>query len=281
VTSDAMVRRDPGAWPLRRRQAWQTMRMELARTFTLWGSFRLLFLAFAPAFIIAAHAIKDRHCNLQEETLIIGGIIQLYYVRFGVFFGCLGIFVRLLRGELAERTLHYWFLAPVRREVLIVGKFLAGTLTTVTVFGAGILASFSLMYVHFDAGQDFVLNGPGLAHLRAYLLVATLACLGYGAVFLAMSLIFKNPIVPAVVLLFWEGINGVLPVWLKRFSVTYYLKPLFPVELPIEGILGLFTVVAEPTPPWLAVSGLLVFAGLVLAFACWRVRRLEALYSTD
>ena len=281
MTSDAMVSRDPGAWPLRRRQVWETMRTELARTFTLWGSLGLVFLALAPAFIIAAHAIHDRHCNLHEETLIIGGIIQLYYVRFGIFFGCLGIFVRLVRGELAERTLHYWFLAPVRREVLIVGKFLAGVLTTVTVFGAGILTSFCLMYVHFDAGRDFVLNGSGLAHLRAYLLVATLACLGYGAVFLAMSLLFKNPIVPAVVLLFWEGINGILPAWLKRFSVTYYLKPLFPVELPIQGILGLFTVVAEPTPPWLAVSGLLLFAVLVLAFACWRVRRLEVLYSSD
>jgi ABC-type transport system involved in multi-copper enzyme maturation permease subunit len=276
-----MVRRDPVAWPLRRRQAWQTMRLELARTFTLWGSLRLLCLAFAPALIIAAHAMRDERCNLHEETLIIGGIIQLYYVRFGIFFGCLGIFVRLVRGELAERTLHYWFLSPVRREVLVVGKFLAGTLATASVFGAGILTSFCLMYAHFDAGRDFALNGPGLGHLRAYLLVALLACLGYGAVFLAMSLIFKNPIVPAVVLLFWEGINGVLPVWLKRFSVTYYLKPLFPVELPVEGILGLFTVVAEPTPAWLAVTGLLLFAALVLAFACWRIRRLEVLYSTD
>jgi hypothetical protein len=96
-----------------------------------------------------------------------------------------------------------------------------------------------------------------------------------------MSLLFKNPIVPAVVLLFWELINGVLPVWLKRFSVTYYLKPLFPVELEVQGVLGLFTVVAEPTPPWLAVSGLLLFAALVLTFACWRIRRLEVLYSSD
>ena len=70
------------------------------------------------------------------------------------------------------------------------------------VFGTGILASFSLMYVHFDAAKNFVLNGPGLVHLRVYLLVATLACLGYGAVFLAMSLLFKNPIVPALVVLF-------------------------------------------------------------------------------
>jgi len=281
VTSDAAVRADPGLWPLRRRQAWQTIRMELLRNFSAWSSLRLLFLAFAPAFIIAAHAMKDRRCTLPEETVILGGIIQLYYVRFGVFFGCLAIFVRLVRGELAERTLHYLFLAPVRREVLVVSKFLAGALTTVTVFGAGILASFALMYVHFDAGHDFVLHGPGLAHLRAYLLVAALACLGYGAVFLAMSLLFKNPTVPAVVVLFWEVINGVLPVWLKRLSVTYYLKPLFPVELPIQGILGLFTVVAEPTPPWLAVTGLLVFTALVLAFACWRVRRLEVLYSSD
>ena len=281
MTSETVVRPDLGTWPLRRRQAWQTIRMELARTFTLWGSVRLLFLAFAPAFIIAAHAMQDQRCDLAEETLILGGIIQLYYVRFGIFFGCLGIFVRLVRGELAERTLHYWFLAPVRRELLVLGKFLAGVLTTVLVFGAGILACFCLMYVHFDAGHDFVRNGPGLAHLRAYLLVATLACLGYGAVFLATSLLLKNPIVPAVVLLFWELINGVLPVWLKRVSVTYYLKPLFPVELPIQGFLGLFTVVAEPTPPWLAVSGLVAFAALVLGFVCWRIRRLEVLYSTD
>jgi ABC-type transport system involved in multi-copper enzyme maturation permease subunit len=266
---------------LRRRQVRETVRQELARTFTLWGGLRLLFLAFAPAFIIAAHALQDVRCNLDEETLIIGGIIQLYYVRFGIFFGCLGIFVRLVRGELAEHTLHYLFLAPMRRELLLIGKFLAGVLTTVTVFGAGILASFWLMYAHSSAGQDFVRYGPGLAHLRAYVLVAALACIGYGAVFLAMSLLFKNPIVPAVVLLFWEGINGALPVWLKRVSVTYYLKPLFPVELPIEGFLGLFTVVAEPTPAWLAVSGLLLFAALVLAFACWRIRRLEVLYSTD
>jgi hypothetical protein len=33
--------------------------MELLRTFPGWGSLRLLFLAFAPAFIITAHAIQD------------------------------------------------------------------------------------------------------------------------------------------------------------------------------------------------------------------------------
>jgi hypothetical protein len=84
-----------------------------------------------------------------------------------------------------------------------------------------------------------------------------------------------------VVLLLWEGIIGALPVWLKRLSVTHYLKPLFPVELPVGGWLRLFTVVAEPTPAWLAGGGLLLFSLVLLAFACWRIRRLEVLYSSD
>lgn len=275
-----IVRATPG-WPLRRLQLWQVMRTELGRTFNFWRSLWLLMLAFAPTAVITAHAVHDRRCNLEQETLILAAIVQAYYVRFGVFFGCLWIFMRLVRGEVAERTLHYSFLAPVRREVLIVGKFLAGVVATVLVFSAGVLASFALMYAHFPAGRDFVAHGAGLGHLQAYLLVTALACVGYGSVFLALSLVFKNPIVPAVVLLVWEGINGVLPAWLKRLSVTFYLKPLFPVELPVDGILGLFTVVAEPVPTWLAVAGLLGFASLVVVFACWRMHRIEISYSTD
>ena len=261
-------------------QAWAVMRMELRRSVS-WRSFWVIAMAFAPTVIIAAHAIEDHSHRLEDHTLIINGILQIYYVRCGIFFGCLGIFLRLVRGEVAERTLHYLFLAPVRREALVVGKFLAGALTTTLVFGTGVLASFLLMYGHFGEGRLFLAHGPGLAHLRLDLLVVVLACLGYGAVFLAFSLLFKNPVVPAVLLAFWEGVNGALPAWLKHFSVTFYLKPLFPVELPMKGILSLFTVVAEPTPVWLAVSGLFAFTGLVVAFACWRMRRIEVSYSSD
>jgi ABC-type transport system involved in multi-copper enzyme maturation permease subunit len=285
MTSDAIVRAEPGewsgGWPLRRRQLGSVMRLELGRSLSTWGWLALLFLAFAPTFIIGAHALHDRTCNLPEETLVLAGIVQFFYLRVGIFFGCLGVFMRTIRGEASARTLHHLFLAPVRRELLVAGKFAAGVLTTSLVFGAGVLASFTLMYAHFAAGRHFALEGPGLAHLRAYLLLTTLACVGYGAVFLAMSLVFRNPIIPAVLLLLWEGIGGALPVWLKRFSVTHYLKALVPVELPVEWISGLFTVVTEPMPPWAAVSGLLAFTAGALAFACWRIRRVEINYSTD
>jgi ABC-type transport system involved in multi-copper enzyme maturation permease subunit len=115
-------------------QAWAVARMELRRGIS-WRSLWIIVMAFAPVVIIAAHAIQDHTHPLQEETLILNGIVQIYYVRFGIFFGCLGLFLRLVRGEVAERTLHYLFLAPLRREALLVGKFVAGVLTTVLVFG--------------------------------------------------------------------------------------------------------------------------------------------------
>ncbi len=264
------------------RQVLEVMRLELGRSAS-WRSLWILLVAFSPLVIIGAHAVFDAraHHRLEDETLILSGIMEIYYVRCGIFFGCLGLFLRLVRGEVAERTLHYVFLAPLRREALIVGKFLAGAVVSVLVFGTAVTAAYLLMYGHFAEGRALLVSGSGFAHLRMYLLVAALACLGYGAVFLAFSLLFKNPIVPAVMLVLWEGVNAALPVWLKHLSVTFYLKPLFPVELPAFGILRLFTVVAEPTPPWLAVSGLLVFTGLVVAFACWQVRRIEVSYSTD
>jgi ABC-type transport system involved in multi-copper enzyme maturation permease subunit len=262
------------------RQAWAVARMELRRGVS-WRSLWVILMAFAPVVIIAAHALEDHTHRLEEETLILNGIVQIYYVRFGIFFGCLGIFLRLVRGEVAERTLHYLFLAPLRREALLVGKFLAGVLTTVLVFGTSVTASVLLVYGHFGEGRMVLAHGPALAHLRLDLLVVVLACLGYGAVFLAFSLLFKNPVVPAVILVFWEGVNGALPAWLKHLSVTFYLKPLFPVELPMKGVLSLFTVVAEPTPRWLAVTGLFVFTALVVAFACWRMKRMEVSYSSD
>jgi ABC-type transport system involved in multi-copper enzyme maturation permease subunit len=255
--------------------------MELGRNRSAWRNLWLPCMAFSPVFIFGIHGLRAGSCERADETLMLAAVIQLYYLRFAIYFGCLGIFMRLVGGEVTERTLHYLFMAPVRRELLVLGKFLAGTLITVLVFGAGVLLSFVLTYGHFAAGREFLFHGAGPDHLRAYLLAAALGCVGYGSVFLAMSLLVRNPVGPAVVLLLWEGINGVLPVWLKRFSVSYYLQPLLPAELPPQGFLALFTVVSEPMTPGVAVAGLLAFAGLVLVFACWRIRRFEVSYSVD
>jgi ABC-type transport system involved in multi-copper enzyme maturation permease subunit len=273
-------------WPLWRRQILAIWRLEIGRNLFAPIGLWVFFLAFAPAVIAGAHSVREAlrpgACSFAHDTEILALIFQLFYLRLAFFFGCLGIFVRLFRGEMVDRTLHYHLLAPLRREVLVVGKFLAGSLGSATVFVAGGATTFTLMYAHHGSDATaFLLHEQGLLHLGAYLGVTVLGCLGYGAVFLALSLIFKNPVLAAVVFLGWESIAGMLPAALQYLSVAFYLKPLFPVEAPVVGFSGLFTVVVEPIPVWLAVVCLLLYSLAVVTVAAVRIRYVEIDQGTD
>ena len=194
----------------------------------------------------------------------------------------MAVFTWLFRGEIVERTLHYQFLAPVRREVLVVGKFLAGAVVATALFETAVLACVFLMYSRFgSAGKSYVFDGPGLGQLESYLLVTALACLGYGAAFLALSLLFKNPIIPGVVIMGWETIAPIFPAWAQRLSVTFYLKQLCPVSLPIRGPLAIFTIVAEPVSPFIAALGLLSLTIAILALSCFLIHRMEITYTAE
>jgi ABC-type transport system involved in multi-copper enzyme maturation permease subunit len=272
-------------WQKRFRQLINIVRIELGRNFLTRRGLGMYFLAFAPAVIIALHAMESRggrRCNIEQDTQILATIVQFFYLRLGIFFGTLLLFTWLIRGEIVQKSLHYYFLAPLRREVLIVGKYIAGVITSSLLFGTGVVLSFTFMYGHFGArGEHYVFEGPGLSQLSSYLLITTLACMGYGALFLAFSLVFKNPIIPGGFVFGWELISGVLPAFLQKLSITFYLKNLFPVDVPPQGLTALFTIVADPVPPVVAVIGLLILVVLVLAVASYTARFMEISYSKE
>jgi ABC-type transport system involved in multi-copper enzyme maturation permease subunit len=276
------VREQP--WALWWLQGRRLVRIEVRRNLFSWKASWIYFLAFVPSVIILIHLLIDRHpaFQLADDTNILAGVVQFYYIRLGVFFGCLGIFSRLIRGEMVERSLHFYLLAPVRREVLLLAKFVAGSISAILLFGTAILADFALMYAAYGAaGQDYIFHGPGLGQLEAYLAIVVLACFGYGAVFLLLSMMFRNPMPAAMLFLGWEAINPVMPSLLQKISVASYLLHLMPVNVPGDGIFALLTVQTEPVPAWVAVLGLLIFITVVLAYSCFRIRRLEIRYTTD
>jgi ABC-type transport system involved in multi-copper enzyme maturation permease subunit len=278
-------------WRLFASQISILIRTEVRRNLFTRRRIGFYLLALIPVLFLAAHDIfhpvTEANCptpcmDLAEDTQVLAGVIQLYYLRLGIFFACMGIFTWLFRGEMVQRTLHYQFLVPVRREVLVVGKYLAGVLISIALFETAVLACFFLIYVRFgSAGSSYVFDGPGLAQLASYLLVTALACIGYGAVFLALSLLFKNPIIPGAMLLGWEAISPIFPAWAQRLSVTFYLNHLCPVKLPVEGPMAIFTVIAEPVSPFVAVFGLLCLAVAILVVSCFLIRRLEVTYTAE
>src|SRR3954467_3345791 len=207
-------------WRKRFTQMLAVIRIEMGRNFFTRRATLIYLLAFAPAVIVGIHALDSplgRRCNISQDTEILAGIMQVFYSRLAIFFGCLAMFTWLFRGEIVQRSLHYYFLAPMRREVLVIGKFIAGALTTSLIFSAGALLCFVFMYGHFGpAGQHFVFDGPGLNHLVAYLTIVVLACFGYGAIFLALSFLFRNPIIPGAFIFGWESLSGILPAILQK-----------------------------------------------------------------
>jgi ABC-type transport system involved in multi-copper enzyme maturation permease subunit len=284
VRAQSSLKEQP--WRLFASQITVLVRTEVRRNLFTRRRIGFHLLAWIPVLLLLVHNIFDRRnidpAQIENDTLVLAGIIQLYYFRLGIFFACMGIFTWLFRGEMVQRTLHYQFLAPVRKEVLVIGKFLAGAIISIALFETAVFACFCLTYSRFgSAGRSYVFDGPGIGQLGSYLLATALACLGYGAVFLTLSLLFKNPIIPGAMLLGWETIAPIFPSWAQRLSVTFYLKHLCPVNLPIEGPMAIFTIVAEPVSPFIAVLGLLCLTVAILVLSCFLIHRLEITYTAE
>jgi hypothetical protein len=226
-----------------------------------------------------------RLLDFEEDRGIFAAIFQYFYLRLAVFFGSLGIFMYLFRGEMSNRTLHFWFLAPARREVLLAGKYAAGLIASAAIFGAGALLTLAAMlWPHDPVEVQAFWSAGGMGQVFWYTAAAVLGCVGYGSVFLAVGLYVRNPIIPAAVLLGWEGINRILPQAFQRTSILYYLQSLCPVPAPIPSdapaLIRLLAAPAAPASRPGAILGLLLLTAFVLWIGSVSVRRMQISYGS-
>lgn len=266
------------------RQVRAMLGLELRKTFLRPRALPVVLVAFLPVILLALRMVATRLRAIPADAVgdvaqTYGVIFQLFFVRLVVFFGCFGIFTYLIRGEMLERSLHFYFLAPLRRDVFVVGKYVAGVVAGSALFGISVLLQVGLCFLGgtTSGGWAYLTSGAGAGQALSYLGVTVLAVAGYGAVFLALGMLVKNPMIPAALILGWEWINFLLPPALKKISVIHYLQSLCPVPVPH----GPFALPAEPTPAALALAGLLALAAVLVFFAARRARRLEILYSAD
>lgn len=281
MTIDSAV---AGPWRLWRAQIRAILRLELGKTFFNRRAWWIYLAALAPVALTTWHSIVVLYFHpgghgLSTDVKIFAGLFQLGYLRVFLFFGCALLFTNLFRGEVLNKTLHYYFLSPVRREVLAAGKYLSGLIASATLYCLSVGLCHVTTFMHFGPQfWEFYFDGPGLHQLAGYLAVTLLACVGYGAVFTVMGLVFRNPMIPMAIVLVWESLNAFLPPLLKKISVIFYLTSLSPVEVPVTGPLAFLVQTADPAPAWLAVPGLLLVSLLVMIYAGYRVRRFDLSY---
>lgn len=263
------------------RQVIGMLRLELKKNLFSFRAVPIYLLAGLPVAFVALVVVVSLIAGAPPELESAAGVplfyahIYQFVLRLVIFFGCVWIFVNLFRGEVLDRSLHYYFLTPVRREVLVAGKYISAVISVSILLCCSTLVSFVAIYAF--PGSSGILQASAIGHLIAYLGVTALACLGYGAMFLLVGLFFKNPLVPALIIFLWEGLNPLLPGLLKKISLIFYLQSLFPVPIPE----GPFAVIVEPVSAWIGVPGLLLFTALILLVAGFRIRGMEIAYGSD
>src|SRR6185369_14282405 len=263
------------SWMLWVRQVKAIFWMEIKKNLLGKRALLIYLLAAVPVVMLAMISFfpytSRKLTNPGNASIIFAGIFEVFILRTVVFFGCAWIFMNLFRGEVVDKSLHYYFLAPVRREVLVVGKYVSGVLTAGILFFCSTALSLFFVYLSFGYPQNIdYLEGAGLGQVLSYLSITLLASVGYGAFFLVIGLLFRNPIIPAGVAYGWEWLNFLLPPVLKKISVIHYLHSLAPV--PVSE--GPFAMLAEPTPAWISVPGLLLVTALELVLASLQIWRM-------
>ncbi len=280
------------SWQLWREQIFGVARIDLKRNFLTRRALWVYLIALAPVAIFGVGTLVRLETHAQPalgmDTRHFATTFQTFYLRFVVFFGCAGVFLKLFHGEMLDRSLHYYFLAPLRREVLLAGKYLSGLTAASAIFCLSVVLQFAALYGSHSPGtiEQFLFHGHGWEQLAAYLGVTILACVGYGSVFLFLGVLFRNALLPSIAVLVWESLSGYLPPLLQKVSIIYYLKSLCPVDVAAAtnyggGVLSFFSFNPEPAHASTAILALLILSSALLAAASLRLRRMEIDYRTE
>lgn len=220
--------------------------------------------------------------NINRARMIFGIVYSTFMLAAILYIGNAIMFTSLVRGEILERSIHYPMLAPVRREILILGRFVGGLISAFILFGLATIACYLVIYLPFGVTRlvTDLSSGIALEQLSTYLLMTFLACMGYGSVFMATGLVFRNPLIPVLAIAGWEIINFLLPPALKVISVVFYLKNLMPVHIEQQAPLPL-AVVAQPLPIWMSIFGIVFLASISISIAIFYLKRMEIRYTED
>ena len=193
---------------------------------------------------------------------IFGMMIWILFLRFivpvlGVFYG-----TSLIADEVDDKTITYLFTRPVPRGAVLIGKYLAYLVCTTLVVLPSIMVVYFLLVPFEQVPATF-------GQLLKDLGILAIGLAGYGSLFALVGALLKRPLLVGLVFAFgWEQTVLLMPGYLKRFTLAYYLQGLVPHAMPSDGVVSLLQSVFREVPSALTSLFWLFFAlvaSLVLA----------------
>jgi ABC-2 type transport system permease protein len=202
-----------------------------------------VFLAIVARIVQASGIAPLRVNGVQVGgTAIFGMMIWVLFLRFivpvlGVFYG-----TSLIADEVEDKTITYLFTRPIQRGAVLLGKYLAYLVCTTLVVLPSVMIVYFLIVPFREVPASFGALVKDLGILALGLAV-------YGALFALIGAVLKRPLVIGLVFAFgWEQVAMVMPGYLKRFTVAYYLQALVPHAMPADGVVSLIQSVFRDAP---------------------------------
>jgi len=182
-------------------------------------------------------------------ALILGPFLRFIIPILGVFYG-----TSLIADEIEDKTITYLFTRPLRRSAILVGKYVAYLACTTLVVLPSIVLVYFLIVPLAQVAASF----------RSLVIDLGLLAIGlaaYGALFALVGVVVKRPLVASLIFAFgWEQVALIVPGYLRRFTVMYYLQGLVPHSDLSDSVVALLESLSG-TPPSTLVSVIsLVFA---------------------
>ncbi len=193
-----------------------------------------------------------------------GMMVWVLFVRFivpvlGVFYG-----TALVADEVEDKTITYLFTRPIHRGAVLVGKYLAYLVCTALVVLPSVMIVYFLMVPFEQVGASFGLLVKDLGILAIGLAV-------YGALFALAGALLRRPLVVGLIFAFgWEQVALLMPGYLKRFTLAYYVQALVPHAMPSDGPASLLQAVFRGAPSAGTALFWLIFALIVSLFLAAR-----------
>ncbi|MHC5212189.1 MAG: ABC transporter permease [Planctomycetota bacterium] len=168
-------------------------------------------------------------------------------------------------------TACYLVGAPMRRRLIVTGRWLAATCRGLLLALPAIVLVYALSLVRFEGAL-----ANYLGDLAWVLLAVSLVIMGYSAVFAFLGLTLRRSVMTSlIVVLIFEGLVGNLPRLFAIFSLGYHARSLLYETTGHKAFepprFGMDEVQSTPAP--ISVAVMLLVVVIFIALATWALRR--------
>jgi len=262
----------------RSRQMLTIVNLSIRRYLFTRNMWVLVILGGLPLIFVALIILGKPITSLTDANRAFQMTFRIYYIHFSIFFIASIFGFSLLRKEVDDRTLHYLFMQPVNRSLIIFSKYFGYIVVTWTYLSAAFLLTYFIMFLPFGLNvmkRELFHMGRAVSLIQECFVM--LLALGlYGAVSMVMGTIFKSAWY-GIIFYLWEAGLPYLPSTFKYLTISQYLQAITPERSILPA--SFFELYGDIPTAFECILAVFIVVGFFGGLTLFLIRRYECRYS--